>query len=267
MNPNNPNIAAIIVAAGSSKRMAVSLPDGNLPDGKSPGGVKKEYRILSGSGSLTVLGSAARAFAACKRISQIIIVIPKGHEKMARASLPGNLPAEKEIVFVQGGASRQASAYNALCRLEKNQPVEQPAFALIHDGARPWIKIELIERIIDAVILHKAVIPYLPVSETPKEMDFTEPDPAHNANFQSSGFISRHLKRSRLGLAQTPQAFDFLGILKAHKMAIDKMAAQKKSTAGEYTDDAEVWGEFIGKVAVIPGDPENRKITFPEDLR
>ena len=237
--------------------MAGTLLPGNLPSGS-----KKEYRVLPGSDSLTVLGSAVLAFAASKRINDIIIVIPKGHKEIAQASLPGNLAANKEIVFVEGGSCRQTSVYNALCWLEKNQGAKQAgeqAAVLIHDGARPWIKQELIEKIIDAVIIHKAVIPYLPVTDTPKEIDFSGSDGNYSVSSECLGFITRHLKRSQLGLVQTPQAFIFSDILKAHKMALENKSR-------EYTDDAEVWGQFIGKVAVIPGCPENRKITFKEDL-
>jgi len=126
----------------------------------------------------------------------------------------------------------------------------KPSHVLIHDGARPWIKPDLIERVIDAVIRHGAVIPALPLTETPKELD------------SSLEFITRHLRRKNLCAAQTPQGFRFPEILRAHEKA-----AGNTGEKFEYTDDAEVWGEFIGQVAVIAGDPENRKITYPEDLK
>jgi 2-C-methyl-D-erythritol 4-phosphate cytidylyltransferase len=108
---------------------------------------------------------------------------------------------------------------------------------------------DIIERTIDAVMREQAVIPLLPVIETPKELD-------------DAGFIIRHLTRSRVGTAQTPQAFAYPAILRAHEQA----ALREERDGRDYTDDAEVWGEFRGPVAVIPGSPANRKITFPEDL-
>ncbi|MDR0312774.1 MAG: 2-C-methyl-D-erythritol 4-phosphate cytidylyltransferase [Treponema sp.] len=232
-------IAAVITAAGSSDRM---------------GGIKKEYRILP-SASLTVLGSAAMGFAACKRIGIIVFVIPAGGEAEARAALPPNFfDIKKEIFFVQGGPTRQGSVYNALCLLEAHKPTQ----VLIHDGARPWIKTDLIDKVIDAVLSHGAVIPILPMTETPKEIDYSG---------SGTGIITRHLRRRDLGLAQTPQAFNFPDILKAHKKASGQERSGKAlSDKEEYTDDAEIWGKFIGPVAVIPGDPQNRKITFLEDL-
>jgi 2-C-methyl-D-erythritol 4-phosphate cytidylyltransferase/2-C-methyl-D-erythritol 4-phosphate cytidylyltransferase/2-C-methyl-D-erythritol 2,4-cyclodiphosphate synthase len=108
---------------------------------------------------------------------------------------------------------------------------------------------DLIERIIDAVLQHGAVIPLVPLTETPKETD-------------GAGFITRHLVRARVGTAQTPQAFAYPAILRAHEQA----ALREEKDGRNYTDDAEVWDEFQGPVALIPGSLANRKITFPEDL-
>ncbi|GHV58148.1 hypothetical protein AGMMS49579_25110 [Spirochaetia bacterium] len=96
---------------------------------------------------------------------------------------------------------------------------------------------------------HKAALPLLPLLETPKEIG-------------EDGFVKRHLRRANIGAAQTPQGFAFPEILRAHEKAAERELREKF----EYTDDAEVWGEFCGPVAVVKGVPENRKITFPEDL-
>jgi 2-C-methyl-D-erythritol 4-phosphate cytidylyltransferase/2-C-methyl-D-erythritol 4-phosphate cytidylyltransferase/2-C-methyl-D-erythritol 2,4-cyclodiphosphate synthase len=101
----------------------------------------------------------------------------------------------------------------------------------------------------EGVRKHSAAIPLLPLAETPKELD-------------GQGFIRRHLRRSAMGCAQTPQGFAFPGILRAHERGAERELAE----AYEYTDDAELWGEFCGPVAVVPGERENRKITYPEDL-
>jgi len=272
MQAKQVSIAAIICAAGSSRRFAAR----RFAD--RTGGVKKEYlpleepaaEVRMGSDqrsigpppekSLTVLGAAARAFASSPLIGLIVIVVPPGPkeaEEAALASLPEELrsevllsnPGHRRIFFVSGGPTRRASVYNALLFLESFHP----SHVLIHDGARPWIKPELIERIVDAAIKFEAVIPTLPLTETPKELE--------------DGFIKRHLRRGELCTAQTPQGFKFPEILKAHKKAEEReKAARVAGEVLEYTDDAEVWGEFIGKVAVIPGDPANRKVTYPEDL-
>lgn len=244
-------IAAVITAAGSSSRMG--------------GGLKKEYRPL-GPGfaddvgkPLTVLGAAVGAFAAVARIGIIVITVPAEHpgklpasaetgEAAARAALPAALLApgnRLRILFVPGGPTRRSSVHHALALLE----AWNPAFVLIHDGGRPWVDAALIERTIDAAMQHLAAVPLLPLTETPKEFD-------------ESGFVTRHLRRSSVGGAQTPQGFAFPEILRAHEQAAERELQEHY----EYTDDAEVWGEFIGPVAVVEGSAENRKITFPEDL-
>jgi 2-C-methyl-D-erythritol 4-phosphate cytidylyltransferase len=145
---------------------------------------------------------------------------------------------------VPGGSSRRISVHHALSTLAGFKP----DYVLIHDGARPWIKTSMIDRVIDALMLYDAVLPVLPLSETPKEID--------------GRFVKRHLKRASVVLAQTPQAFAFGALLAAH----EKAAGRELADSVEYTDDAEVWGEFVGPVAVIDGDKSNRKITFPEDI-
>ncbi|MDR1901597.1 MAG: 2-C-methyl-D-erythritol 4-phosphate cytidylyltransferase [Treponema sp.] len=269
------SIAAVITAGGSSSRM------------QSEGGgkiVKKEYCPL-GDGAeddegkpLTVLGSAVRSFAASSRIGPIVITVPADTETgeyAARASLPSSFfrntvqstvnpwilpcsaapqcmekpsqtrPESPRILFVPGGKTRQLSVYHALSLLS----AYMPDYVLIHDGARPWIESSLVEAVINAVIKCRAVIPVVPLVETPKEIG---PD----------NVIRRHLKRSCLATAQTPQAFAFPDILYAH----EKAAERALGGGIDYTDDAEIWAEFCGPVSVIQGSPRNRKITFKEDM-
>jgi 2-C-methyl-D-erythritol 4-phosphate cytidylyltransferase len=258
-----PFFAAIICAAGTSSRM---------------GGIKKEYcRLPVPQASETVLGAAVSAFAETERIGLIVITVPPGTEngeEAARAALPACLlensaanasagSAGKPFLFVTGGKNRRASVYNALSALS----AYKPAYVLIHDGARPWVSSDLINGIIDAVLVHKAVIPVVPFTETPKELVVSTEKAQLIGKHNEVGFIKRHLRRSLVVAAQTPQGFAFPEILQAHEKAVEKERAEKEQNADfEFTDDAEIWGEFVGPVAVIPGLPENRKITFPEDL-
>ena len=230
------------------------------------GGTKKEYRPLPGAAGnhLTVLGAAVSAFAAVPAVKVIVIAVPADPamgEAAARNALPPHLLAGEggpAIHFVVGGATRRASVFNALSFLAaQGQPVN---IALIHDGARPWVSPALIQRVIDEAATCRAVIPLLPLTETPKETD--SPLDAQGG----AVLIKRHLKRAVIGAAQTPQGFAFPAILEAHRAAHQQAAAQDDSLHETFTDDAEVWAEFCGPVAAIPGEPENRKITFPEDL-
>jgi 2-C-methyl-D-erythritol 4-phosphate cytidylyltransferase len=240
------SVAAVICAAGTSARM---------------GGIKKEYRLLPDANGLTVLGKAVSAFAEIPEIKTIVIAIPADSgegvtlEAEARKALPprlldaDNSPA---VHFVGGGVTRQVSVFNALSFLASQCA---PDLVLIHDGARPWISPVLIRRVIAGVQKYRAVIPLLPLTETPKEMD----TPLEDAN-DGPIFIKQHLRRALVGAAQTPQGFSFPEIFAAHQQA----AAH--DSHHEYTDDAEVWAAFCGPVAAISGEAENRKITFPEDM-
>lgn len=262
LNPTaNNTFAAVICAAGSSRRM---------------NGIKKEYRTLPGS-NLTVLAAAVSAFAAVPNIATIAIAVPncagigesasfaaandEAYAVAKNALPPGLLGKERpKIIFVAGGETRRASVHNALREL----CAYSPGYVLIHDGARPWVSPALVKNVIDAVQQFNAVIPLLPLAETPKEIDTPFALQAENSGAGTNAapvFVSRHLRRQFLGVAQTPQGFAFKKILSAHEKA-----AQRESAGYEYTDDAEVWGEFVGPVAVIPGSPENKKITFPSDL-
>jgi len=236
-------IAAVICAAGSSSRM---------------GGTKKEYLPLPGtSDSLTVLGAAVSAFAAVPEMRTIVIVVPNeaetGEAAARKALSPEILNGTGPTVrFVTGGKTRRASVYNSLRALA----ADAPNYVLIHDGARPWVSSTLIERVIKGVKQYRAVIPLLPLTETPKETDL----PLDDSFGDGPVFIKQQLKRVVTGTAQTPQAFAFPEILAAH----EKAAAQDGTR--EFTDDAEVWADFCGPVAVVPGEIGNRKITFKEDI-
>jgi 2-C-methyl-D-erythritol 4-phosphate cytidylyltransferase len=234
------DIAVVICAGGASTRMGGGANSG-------ANSVKKEFRKLDSSPeSLTVLGSSVSAFACVPSVEIIVIAVNENAHDAARNAVPPDyLSAEKpKVVFVNGGSTRRASVYNALRFLADHNP----GYVLIHDGARPWIKPSLIENTIEAAKKYSAVIPLLPLTDTPKECE--------------DGFIKSHLKRANTGIAQTPQAFKFQEILAAHTQA----EKAEKTEGEEFTDDAEIWGRFCGKVAVIPGDPENKKITYPEDL-
>jgi 2-C-methyl-D-erythritol 4-phosphate cytidylyltransferase len=215
------------------------------------GGVKKEFQKLKNSpDGFTVLGSCVHAFAQVPSVETIVIAIPENTETVARNALPsGYLETQKpEILFVTGGEDRRASVFNALCALADYNP----CYVLIHDGARPWVSVALIENIIDSVKKYGAVIPLVPLTDTPKECDAPFPG-------EREIFVKTHLKRSNTGTAQTPQGFKYPEILQAHEKAASAENA-------EFTDDAEIWGKFCGSpVAVIPGEQENRKITFPGD--
>ena len=260
-------IAAIVLAAGSSSRMGFTSNKANDQ--------KKEYQKLSSG--ITVLESSVRAFTSVSSINIIAITVSENSEAQARNALSLDFLAscKKEIIYVTGGKTRRGSVFNSLSALVSYNP----CYVLIHDGARPFVSAPLIENLIASVKKYGAVIPVLPIIDTPKELEMrNEECGVRNVelgmrseecgmrneelgikNKEQMMFVKRHLKRADVGAAQTPQAFKFPEIFHAH----EKAACAYDE---EFTDDAEVWGRFCGNVAVIPGESANKKITFKEDL-
>lgn len=273
MKINHIPVAVVITAAGSSTRM---------------GGQKKEYRSL-GSPSATVLSAATEAFVSAlapqtfsdkgekiqqKRVdaprqfqlTHVVVTIQphsgSAGEQAAKEALfaSPNLKAlwEKpfqesvstpQLLFVEGGESRQESVYKALQALtnhtEQVAPSGEPEIVLIHDGARPFVTEEIILQVVAATQEQGAAACGIPPVDTQKEVD-------------SQGFIVRHLQRDSLVAIQTPQGFRFQPLLQAHQRA----AADNFET----TDDTAIWGKYVGPVKITLGSVDNKKITFPGDL-
>jgi len=227
-------------------------------------GLKKEYRTLPGfpagslpdpssgakSGRVSVLSAAVHAFlSSAYRFDSIVVTVPeRGEADAARvlAEDPRIAPLitrnNTRLSFISGGSTRQESVFRALESLSGD---EAPGAVLVHDGARPWISCDLIDAVQRTTEERGAAVPGIAAVDTQKEID-------------EEGRIIRHLERRFIAAVQTPQGFRFSPLLEAHR----KAAGDGRT----YTDDAEIWGRYEGDVFVCPGDRENRKITFPEDL-
>ena len=137
--------------------------------------------------------------------------------------------------IIEGGPTRQASVYNGLKAINCD-------YVLIHDGARPVISPELINRTIDIVKEKGAVSVMTKTIDTIKEVE--------------NGKIIKTIDRSKLYNTQTPQAFKYELIMNAHK----KFAGQN------YTDDAGMLEDFGIDVYVVDGSYNNIKITMQSDV-
>ncbi len=146
----------------------------------------------------------------------------------------------KKPDIIAGGSERQDSVYNGLLAVN-----EKESTVVIHDGVRPFVSPDQIEECVKQAVLHGACILGLPASDTLKIVN-------------GSGYIEKTMKRDAVWLAQTPQAFNYALIKKAHD------CARKDGFTG--TDDASLVERVGGKVKVINGSINNIKITTPEDL-
>jgi len=213
--------SVIIVCAGNSTRM---------------GGVNK---ILLPLGDRLVIGVTMQAFQKCESVSEIIIVARE-------ADIPA-IQAEAEAAGITklktcttGGDTRQASVINGVKCISK-----ETELIAVHDGARPLVKPEHIERTIkDASVFGGATLG-VPVKDTIKTV--------------SDGLITDTPPRKSLYITQTPQVFRrslyFEGIDFALEHGLD------------FTDDCQLVEAIGGKVAMTTGDYTNIKITTPEDIK
>ncbi len=216
------SMALIILAGGSGERFGGDLP--------------KQFVKISG---LEMFAHAVKPFCDYPQLSQIVVVREQSYAEVVENAL--GFVFDRTITLCDPGKTRQQSVLNALQLVD-----ESCDFVLIHDGARPVVKHDLIQRLIDKLNDSSAVIPLIPVTDSILEVD-------------DSGEIQQYVDRSKLRRVQTPQAFNFKGILEAH---------EKASNEGlEFTDDASLFRNYGGKVATVLGDKENIKVTHFSDLK
>jgi 2-C-methyl-D-erythritol 4-phosphate cytidylyltransferase/2-C-methyl-D-erythritol 2,4-cyclodiphosphate synthase len=229
-------LAVVVTAAGSSERF---------------GGGKKELLRL---GESSILDRAVSPFIGQAGLEALVITAPAGREAELRAALsPLSLAALEALgpgrfAIVAGGQTRRDSVRLGLEKLAAilgDAAASDEAIVLVHDGARPWASAELAGRVAAAARDRGAAIPIAALVDTPKEL---APD----------GTLIRHPSRSSIGGAQTPQGFRLGSLLAAHRKAAADNA--------DCTDDAELWDRYVGPVASVSGEAENRKVTFARDL-
>jgi len=216
-------VSAIIVAAGKGVRMK--------------GTIRKQYLDLSGR---PVLAHSIMAFDSCSLIEEIFLVVPKEDIEYCQNKILSLLDLKNHINLVHGGAKRQDSVYNGLQEINKNTDT-----IVIHDGARPFIQPEDLKECILGSKKFGACILGTPVSDTLKRVD-------------KSDIIETTLTRENIWLAQTPQAFQYDLILKAHE------TARQDGYIG--TDDASLVERLGANVKIINGSRFNIKITRKEDF-
>jgi len=117
---------------------------------------------------------------------------------------------------------------------------------LIHDGVRPFVDPELIDRTIDAIEERQGALPSMQVAETLKRID-------------REGNVGETVPRAGLFAAQTPQGFPFWPILAAHEKAV-------QLGRHDFTDDSAVaeWAQI--PVRIVTGSPDNVKLTWARDM-
>lgn len=214
-----------------SVRAAVIVPAAG--GGRRFGGVFKPFLDLGGE---PVLSRALRPFLADPRVTLAVVALPAGSVDDAPEWLR---TLDARVMLVEGGEERGDSVRAALHVVPSDIDV-----VLVHDAARPLVPADVVRRAIDAAASGRSVIAAVPATDTVQEVD-------------ASRAIVATPDRSRLWLAQTPQAFPRDVIVRAYEHA---------ARAGERaTDDAAVVRLAGGTVEVIDGHRENLKLTVPAD--
>ncbi|MBC7318237.1 2-C-methyl-D-erythritol 4-phosphate cytidylyltransferase [Candidatus Bipolaricaulota bacterium] len=189
-------------------------------------------KIFAELGGSPVLLHSVRAFLAAEVVEELIVVARPGMEFRVAALLQD---LDFPVRVVTGGPRRRDSS---LAGVE----VAQGEYVLIHDAARPLVGAELIRRVLRAAEEHGAAVPVLPVVDT--------------LRYAENGFLKPEtLPRSGLVAIQTPQGF-----------RRDLLLPALRASEENLPDDAAALLVRGIPVAVVPGDPRNLKITFPEDL-
>ncbi len=210
---------AVIVAAGSASRM---------------GGIDKVMAPLAGE---PVILRAVRAFQECDCIREIVIVT---REELLSPIMDLCSGMDKVKAVVLGGKDRAESVNNGLNALSKKVKL-----AAIHDGARPLVDWQTIDRTVRAAHEYGAAAPAIPVKDTIKVV--------------AGGIVKETPDRATLQAVQTPQVFDF-DLLRG-------ALVKAKADGIALTDDCSAVEHMGMSVKIVKGEERNLKITTPMDLK
>jgi 2-C-methyl-D-erythritol 4-phosphate cytidylyltransferase len=216
--------AAIITAAGSGERMG--------------GSIKKPYILLQG---IPLLARTLQVFTQAPAIAELIVTVSPGQEDFCRQQVITGCATAKPVTVVAGGRRRQDSVRNGLAAVSESVDI-----IMIHDGARPFVTVPMINDALEATRRKRATTMAVPVKDT---VTIVAKDTA---------LIRQTLERDSLYLIQTPQTFERELICEAHRRAC------AEGFAG--TDDASLVERLGVPVTVIMGSYDNIKITTQEDL-
>ena len=220
-------ITAIVLAAGSGSRLKSKT--------------KKQFMEIKGK---PVIWYSLFEFEK-SRVDEIILVTGKEDIDYCKKEIVEKYNLKKIKNVVAGGSERYESVYNGLKEVTGN-------IVLIHDGARPLINNEIIERSIEGTIKSDACVVGVPVKDTIKRPN-------------KEGYIIDTPNRSELWITQTPQSFKTDLVKMAYKKMKEEL--EKGNTTLNITDDAMVVEEFTtNQVRFVQGDYKNIKVTTPEDI-
>lgn len=223
---------AIVLSAGQGKRMGTS--------------VQKQYIELQGK---PIIYYTLSVFQKSEIIDDIILVVGKDQLKYVQEEIVRKYHFTKVKTVVEGGHERYASVWQGLKAREYDKYYEniQDGYVFIHDGARPFVDEEMLERAYDTVRKYKACVAGVPSKDTIKLINEEQ-------------FAVTTPEREYVWAVQTPQVFEKTLIFEAYARLMEEECVH-------VTDDAMVVEQMMRlPVKLFEGSYENIKITTPEDL-
>lgn len=215
--------SVILLAGGMGKRMNSA--------------VSKQFLKLEGS---PILSYSLREFDRHSGIDEIVIVIRSEDRSLLESEVLSKVSLRKKLLIVDGGRERYDSVKLGLESIDPNSEL-----VLIHDGVRPFVDADIIDRNIGCAREYGACVTAVKSKDTVKIVDGelgVESTPA----------------RSSVYIAQTPQSF---------RVGIIKEAFDKNDLTSELVTDDSMLVERMGQpVKVVEGSYKNIKITTPEDI-
>lgn len=217
---------AIILAAGQGRRMGGPTP--------------KQFLAIDG---IPIIAKTLRVFEESPLIDEILLVTSPAYMEYCRRDIVAAFGFQKVRDLIPGGRERYDSVWNALLACEGTD------YVMIHDGARPFVTEEILQRTDAAMRTWKAAAAGVLTKDTVKLAD-------------EEGFAASTPDRRRVWLIQTPQAFSYPLIRRANELL------RSENRMEGITDDAMiVEASGLARVFLVEGSYSNIKITTPEDLR
>lgn len=225
---------AVILAGGTGRRTGLPLP--------------KQFLSLGGN---TVIEHVVETFDTHPAIDEVALVThPDWRDRMQEIVAKNSW--SKVAKVVDGGTERYLSSLNAI---QAFRDYPDDTNLLLHDAARPWVSVEVIDRVVEALQRHEAVGVAVPSTDTVWEVH-----PDFDAT-EVERFVARIPERRLMWRAQTPQAFRLPLIRDAYQRALQDPQFQA-------TDDCGVVRKYMPgtKITVVEGSEQNKKITYAEDI-
>ena len=220
---------AIVLAGGRGKRMNSAVPKQFLSIQDKP-----------------VLYYSLKAFED-SFIDSVILVVSEDDKEYCQKEIVEKYRFRKIDKIVSGGKERYHSVLNGI------KAAGECDYIFIHDGARPFVTPDMLQRLYECVTECNACVAGMPVKDTIKIAD-------------ENGYIATTPKRDLVWLIQTPQVFSYELIKKAY-LLLEKEEYSLIEQGISITDDAMVVETLLGeKVKLVEGSYRNIKITTPEDM-